>query len=160
MDEELQEYINSLSEPEKMVILITGHTSNIKSTRLQKLSLIVKALIDGKIPRGYNAYLFGGYSDDIAESAENMRDEGFMKYESGIGYILSDDGKEIFKMISSEDKKMEDIVKKVSDMFNGISDEKVTAITYKLFPDLTKKSIIKDKMDKIGGEIDLNKFDL
>jgi len=154
MDKELREYLNSMSGPEKLVILITGYTGNIKHTRLQKLSLIFKALIDGRIPGVHNACPPGGYYDDIGESAENMRDEGFMKYGKVIGYILSDEGKEIFKMISSEDKKAADTVKTASEMFDGISDKKVTEITYKLFPEFAKKTDVENEMDGDGVELD------
>jgi hypothetical protein len=43
-------------------------------------------------------------------------------------------------------------------MFKGLSDKQVTAITYKLFPQLTENSVIKEEMEKIGDKINIETF--
>ena len=45
-------------------------------------------------------------------------------------------------------------------MFNNLSDRQVTAITYKLFPELTTNSIIKEEMNRVGDNIKIEQFNL
>jgi len=160
MLDELTEFVEAASEPEKETLLIIGHTGEIKSTKLQKISLIVKAAMDGKVPTTHGAYLFGGYSDDVEEAAEGMRSEGFLAYESGKGFSLTQDGKDIFELLSKKEPKMNETVRQVIEMLRGLSDKQITAITYKLFPEFTKNSIIKDEMKKIGENINIETFKL
>ncbi len=68
MNDNLEEFLGITSEPAKIAILIIRYSGDIKSTRLQKLALVAKGILDGKIPTSHGAYLFGGYSDDIDES--------------------------------------------------------------------------------------------
>ena len=60
MENEIYEYIDELSDAEKISLLLIGETNKIKSTRLQKLALIVHSLKKGKIEIEHGAYLFGG----------------------------------------------------------------------------------------------------
>lgn len=158
MEEDLEEFAEIISEPEKLAILFIGYSGEIKSTRLQKMALVAKAILEGKVPTTHGAYLFGGYSDDIDEGTETLRSEGFLKYESGRGFSLTDDGGKMFEYLKGKETKLNDIAKKVSAMFKGLSDKQVTAITYKLFPQLTGNSVIKEEMERIGDSINIETF--
>ena len=160
MSDNLEEFLEITSEPAKIAILIIGYSGDIKSTRLQKLALVAKGILDGKVLTSHGAYLFGGYSDDIDESTETMRSEGFLNYEVGKGFYLSDDGSKLFSCLAREEPKLNDVAEKVSEMFKGLSDRQVTAITYKLFPQLTENSIIKEEMTRIGENINVETFRL
>ena len=160
MSNDLADYIGATSEAERVTLLVIGHSGEIKSTRLQKISLIVKAALEGKVPKTHGAYLFGGYSDDVEEGAESMRSEGYVNYESGKGYHLSQDGEEVFQFLCKKEPKMNETVKQVTEMLKGLSDKQITAVTYKLFPDLTTNSIIKNEMKRIGENINIETFNL
>ena len=160
MEDDLEEFAEIISEPEKLAILFIGYSNEVKSTRLQKMVLVAKAILEGKVPTTHGAYLFGGYSDDIDEGTETLRSEGFLSYESGKGFYLSDDGNKIFEYLKKKETKLNDTVHKVSEMFKGLSDKQVTAITYKLFPQLTENSVIKEEMEKIGNNINIETFKL
>ena len=160
MEEDLEEFAEIISEPEKLAILFIGYSNEVKSTRLQKMVLVAKAILEGKVPTTHGAYLFGGYSDDIDEGTETLRSEGFLSYESGKGFYLSDDGNKIFEYLKKKETKLNDTVQQVSEMFKGLSDKQVTAITYKLFPQLTENSVIKEEMEKIGKNINIETFKL
>ncbi len=160
MNDNLDEFLGITSEPAKIAMLIIGYSGDIKSTRLQKLSLVAKGILDGKVPISHGAYLFEGYSDDIDESTETMRSEGFLNYEAGKGFYLSGDGKKLFLCLSKKEPKLNDVAKKVSEMFKGLSDRQVTAVTYKLFSQLTENPIIKEEMIRIGENINIETFKL
>lgn len=160
MEDDLEEFAEIISEPEKLAILFIGYSNEVKSTRLQKMVLVAKAILEGKVPTTHGAYLFGGYSDDIDEGTETLRSEGFLSYESGKGFYLSDDGNKIFEYLKKKETKLNDTVRQVSEMFKGLSDKQVTAITYKLFPQLTENSVIKEEMEKIGKNINIETFKL
>lgn len=160
MSENLEEYLDIASEPEKIAILFLGYSDEVKSTRLQKMVLVAKAILEGKVPASHGAYMFGGYSDDIDEGTETLRSEGFLSYGAGKGFYLSNDGKKLFEYLKEKETKLNDTVQKVSEMFKGLSDKQVTAITYKLFPQLTKNSVIKEEMEKIGDKINIETFKL
>ena len=140
---------NDLSDDELLIISLIGLSGKIKSTRLQKLSLLSKATMEGKVPSTHNAYYFGAFSDEIEEDAGQLREEGFLKFDEVNGFTLSDDGKEAseeFKRSNPElVKKLDKLVKAVS----KLNDEKLIALTYALFPQLTKNSLIKEKISKI-----------
>ncbi len=160
MENEIYEYIDELSDAEKISLLLIGETSKIKSTRLQKLALIVHSLKKGKIEIEHGAYLFGGFSDDVEEGVESLRSEGYLEYKNNEGYSLTKDGKKIFEALEKKDSEIYSITQQVVKMFNNLSDRQVTAITYKLFPELTTNSIIKEEMNRVGDNIKIEQFNL
>jgi hypothetical protein len=160
MDNSTQEFIEDMSESDKIVLLTIANSPNIKSTRLQKVALIIKAALDGKVESSHGAYLFGGFSDDIDESVNSLRSEGFLTYQNGIGFNVNEDGQKLFQSLSVEESKLENKVKEVIKFVDNLSDKQVTALTYKLFPQLTGNSIIKEEMNKIGRDIIVQSFDI
>jgi hypothetical protein len=157
---DFDEFLQTTSEAEKIAFLLIAHSGEIKSTRLQKLSLIVKALLDGKVPDTHGAYFFGGFSDDVDEGIESMRSEGYLLYDSGKGYRLTEDGKGLLAILTIKEFRLDDTVKKVTSMFGNLTDKQVTALTYKLFPELTTNSVIKEEMKRVGENLSIETFKL
>lgn len=149
-----------LSDSEKIVILLTGRSKECKPTRLQKLSLLAKAVLEGKVPTSHGAYLFGGFSDEIAENSESLRSEGYLKYNTRVGYSLTNDGIELYESLTNEEPNLSKITDKVVDTFEDLSDQELTAITYRFFPELTSNSIIKKRMERISRDLNIETFDL
>lgn len=160
MDNSNQEFIDDMSESDKIVLSIIANSPNIKSTRLQKIALIVKAALDGKVESTHGAHLFGGFSDDIDESVNSLRSEGFLVYHNGNGFSINEDGKMLFQLLLKKEGSLESKVKEVVDLVDSLSDKQVTALTYKLFPQLTGNSLIKDEMSKIGKDVIIQSFDI
>jgi len=153
----IKDFIAEMSEVDKIVLITIANSGKIKSTRLQKLTLIIKAVYDGKIDL-HKPYLFGGFSDEVDESVNSLRSEGFLIYENG--FRINEDGEKLYKALLSEKYELDQIAKDVIKMMGGLSDNQVTSITYKLFPALTKNSIIKDEMEKVGKDIIIQSFDI
>ena len=160
MDNSKKEFIEEMSESDKIVLSIVANSPYIKSTRLQKIALITKAALDGKVELTHGAYLFGGFSDDIDESVNSLRSEGFLVYQNGNGFSVNEDGKKLFHLLSEEEKRLESKVKEVIELVENLSDKQVTALTYKLFPQLTGNSIIKEEMNRIGKDLTVLSFDI
>ena len=157
MLDNIKDFITKMSEVDKIVLITIANSGKIKSTRLQKLTLIIKAIYDGKIDL-HKPYLFGGFSDEVDESVNSLRSEGFLIYENG--FRINEDGEKLYKALLSEKYELDQIAKDVIKMMGGLSDNQVTSITYKLFPALTKNSIIKDEMEKVGKDIIIQSFDI
>lgn len=158
--DDLRELVEELSPTEKLVILIVADSNKIKNTRLQKLSLIIKAALEGKMPESHGAYFFGGFSDEVEEGACALRDEGLLQHEPKNGFSLSPDGKKIAKFIEEISPADSKLVNDIVERFKSFSDSKLTAFTYVLFPELTSESVIKEKMVQLGNSLNLSEFRL
>ena len=140
---------NDLSDDELLIISLIGLSGKIKSTRLQKLSLLSKATMEGKVPSTHNAYYFGAFSDEIEEDAGQLREEGFLKFDEVNGFTLSDDGKKAMEEFERSNPKLVEKLDKLIKAVSELNDKKLIALTYALFPQLTKNSLIKEKISKI-----------
>ena len=140
---------NDLSDDELLIISLIGLSGKIKSTRLQKLSLLSKAIMEGKAPSTHNAYYFGAFSDEIEEDAGQLREEGFLKFDEVNGFTLSDDGKKAMEEFERSNPKLVEKMDKLIKAVSELNDKKLIALTYALFPQLTKNSLIKEKISKI-----------
>ncbi len=140
---------DELSNEELLIISIVGSSGKIKPTRLQKVSLLAKAITEGRVPPTHNPYYFGGFSDEIEEDSEQLREEGFLKYHPREGFILSDEGQRIKDEFTRKNPELVERLDKVIKLLSKLDDEEVVALTYALFPKLAEKSIIKGKIAKI-----------
>ena len=140
---------NDLSDDELLIISLIGLSGKIKSTRLQKLSLLSKAIMEGKVPSTHNAFYFGAFSDEIEEDAGQLREEGFLKFDEVNGFTLSDDGKKAMEEFERSNPKLVEKMDKLIKAVSELNDKKLIALTYALFPQLTKNSLIKEKISKI-----------
>ncbi len=141
------ELLNDLTGTDKLVLLLTKYHGHIKPTRLQKIALVIYSILEKKVPTDkYGAYFFGGFSDEIEESTEDLKEEGLVEYIPGKGFTLTSEGKKISELIekTSKNKGNIEIVRKVVESLKDLSDKEIVALTYSLFPELTKKSVIKD----------------
>ena len=158
--DDFRELVKDLSLTEKLVILIVANSKKIKNTRLQKLSLIIKATLEGKTPESHGAYFLGGFSDEVEEGASALKDEGLLQHEPKEGFSLSPDGKKIAKIIEETSSKESKLVSSIVEKFQSFSDSKLTAFTYVLFPELTSESVIKEKMNELSHSLNLTEFSL
>ena len=140
---------NDLSDDELLIISLIGLSGKIKSTRLQKLSLLSRATMEGKVPSTHNAYYFGAFSDEIEEDAGQLREEGFLKFDEVNGFTLSDDGEKAMEEFERSNPKLVEKLDKLIKAVSELNDKKLIALTYALFPQLTKNSLIKEKISKI-----------
>lgn len=143
-EDEIEDY----GDIEKLILLIAkNHKKGLKPTRLQKLTLIITSVLTGstkKLQEAYGAYFFGGFSDDVEESANVLSEEGYLEYVKDEGYIITEEGKELAEKIAKKYPDKDKIIKEIATNLEDLSDKEILALTYSLFPELTKNSVIKD----------------
>lgn len=149
---------DDLSYSDVLVIFLMDKRPIMK-TRLQKMSLLYNELYnDDKGSANHNAYFFGGYSDDIDESAENLVDIGIVN-EDREGYTLTDYGIKLKDYIindisnqSIEVNRIDNIKKSLS----TVSDKRLVGLTYSFYEDTAVNSTIKSSVEKMNGNLKLN----
>jgi len=114
-----------LDKIDKLVILIIKHHSNIKPSRLQKISLLLYAILE-KVDFSI--------LDEIEESAQSLKEEGFVDYISGKGFILTSEGEKLAEFIERTNKNK--TVKNVVSVLKNLSDNRIKEIIYHLFPEV------------------------
>ena len=143
-DDEIDDY----GDIEKLVLLIAKHhKKGLKPTRLQKLTLVITAVLTGntkKLQDTYGAYFFGGFSDDVEESANVLSEEGYLEYVKDKGYRITKEGYELAEKITKKYPDKDKIIGEITTNLEDLSDKEMLALTYSLFPELTKNSVIKD----------------
>ena len=143
-EDEIEDY----GDVEKLILLIAKHhKKGLKPTRLQKLTLVITAVLTGstkKLQDAYGAYFFGGFSDDVEESANVLSEEGYLEYIKDEGYVITQEGKELTEKIAKKYPDKDKIIRKITTNLEDLSDKEILALTYSLFPQLTKNSVIKD----------------
>lgn len=155
MDE--NEMINNdyddLSDSEILVLLIMNEDAPTLKTRLQKLSLLYHELYDSdRNTTDHHAYFFGGYSDDIDESAVNLTDMGILN-EGKNGYSLTEYGRKLRQYILDEYED-EDKIKRVNNIKKAVSsipDRNLVGLTYHFYDESTKNSTIKQSVDRLNS---------
>lgn len=143
---------DELSDSEIMVLLIIDDTRPVLKTRLQKISLLYHELYDNeKNTTGHNAYFFGGYSDDIDESAVNLTDMGILNEGNG-GYSLTDYGKKLRDYVLREYYDEEQIkrIRNIKTAVSKIKDRNLVGLTYYYYEDSAVNSTIKKSVDKLN----------
>lgn len=143
--------IEYLSESDKIVLMILSFSDRARTTRLQKLSLLINALKEGTVPSSHDAYFFGGFSEDIEDSIAKLSEKSILNF-SNAGYFLSPYGKRIISEIKATNTQMEKCTEEATETIvsalSELSDSDVLDLTYYLFPELAKDSIIKSKVEK------------
>ena len=143
---------DELSDSEILVLLIIDDKRPVLKTRLQKISLLYHELYDtGKNTTGHNAYFFGGYSDDIDESAVNLTDMGVLNEGNG-GYSLTEYGKKLRDYVLKEYYDEEQIkrIGNIKDAVSKIKDRNLVGLTYHFYEDSAVNSTIKKSVDKLN----------
>lgn len=143
---------------DKMLLLVVNFSERVRSVRLQKIALLIKASVNSKLNYIHNPYYLGGFSDEIEEETTALHEEGYLTHDAS-GFKLSVDGKKEVQRIIREEpveaKKIEGIITTLHEF----SDRELTALTYKLFPELTDKSVIKESMEKIMDKLPVVELD-
>lgn len=152
-----QEMIESdydeLSDSEILVLLIMNENKPILKTRLQKVSLLYHELYDSEInTTGHNAYFFGGYSDDIDESAADLVDKGIME-ENRNGYRLTEYGTKLVRFIREEYDDVNRIagIDKINRSVESVPDRNLVGLTYHFYEESAMNSTIKESVDKMNS---------
>ena len=160
MDE--MEMINAdfdeISDTEILVLLMMDNGKSILKTRLQKLSLLYHELYDSdKNTTDHHAYFFGGYSDDIDESATNLTDMGILE-EGRNGYSLTDYGVKLRQFILDEydDVCQIDRVSKIKRAVSSIPDRNLVGLTYHFYGESAKNSTILQSVERLNS---VSKYD-
>ena len=143
---------DDLSDSDIIVLLIVDEKRPVLKTRLQKISLLYHELYE-KTTGGtdHNAYFFGGYSDDIDESAVNLTDIGILK-ESKNGYALTEYGRKLRQFILNEYDDEEQIkdIENIKTAIETIPDKNLVGLTYHFYNETAKNSTIADPVRKMN----------
>ncbi len=156
---------DDLSDSEILVLLMMNENSPILKTRLQKLSLLYHELYDSdKNTTDHHAYFFGGYSDDIDESAVNLADMGIL-VEGKNGYSLTEYGVKLRQYVLDEYEDIEEIkrVDNIKKAVLKIPYRNLVGLTYHFYEESAMNSTIKQSVDRLNSTsmydgIPLNKY--
>lgn len=141
-----------LSELDKMLLLIINFSGSVKATRLQKLGILGNVALGHNHDSIHNPYYFGGFSDEIEEESTFLHEQGYLRQTPG-GLVLSPTGVKCVEELKNKNEKEATTIKGIVETLRRYSDKEVTAITYKMFPDLADKSIIREEVDKISQRL-------
>lgn len=158
---------DELSDSEVLVLLIMDEDKPILKTRLQKLSLLYHELYDSENnTTDHHAYFFGGYSDDIDESAINLTDKGIID-EGKNGYSLTEYGVKLRQFFLDEYEDVEQIhrLEKIKTAVSLIPDRNLVGLTYHFYSKSAQNSTIRGSVEKMNSVssydgIALNKYSL
>ncbi|HEV2428842.1 MAG TPA: hypothetical protein VGV64_03220 [Thermoplasmata archaeon] len=137
------------SEADKVVLAVLRRRPS-RTTSIQKLGLLVHAAVAGKVPAGFAPHFFGGFSDSLDNSLNELCEEGYV-FEGPSGeYALTPAGASLIDNFLSDplSVKTKDASEKIVGRMVHLSDRDILAIAYETFPELTGNSIIKDRVHR------------
>lgn len=148
MGDLLRDRAASSSEYDKLVLSILKERPT-GATGLQKLGLTVLAVLEGRRPASFHAHHFGGFDDDLAESLEGLRSEGYVQLVDGRTYQLTPSGSRLVTQYLSdeESRRLRTIAGDLVPRMRHLSDEEVVSVVYSLFPELAENSLIRHRID-------------
>jgi len=151
-DKELiKDEMENLSDADKLVLSVLFASNKVKATRLQKVGLLVNAIVEGKVPSSHDAYFYGGFSEEIEDSVTKLSDNRLLNPTSE-GFVLTQYGKLIFnRMKAAKDKtgyERIEIAEAVIAALSRLKDSDVLDLTYYLFPELAANSLIRKEVEK------------
>lgn len=138
-----------------LAVMFTIEDRPVLRTRLQKITLLFEEIYDTHEPgAGHSAYFFGGYSDEIDESATTLTSAGIID-ETSHGYVLTDYGR---KLKEYSERCIEDdgdetgmtIIRGIRNIvrsLNRVPDRNVVGLTYHYYQDTAVRSTIKESVD-------------
>lgn len=138
-----------------LAVMFTIENKPVLKTRLQKITLLFEEIYDTQGPEtGHSAYFFGGYSDEIDESATTLTSAGIID-ETSHGYVLTDYGR---KLKEYSEKCIEDDgdktgmtiiqgIRNIVKSLNRVPDRNVVGLTYHYYQDTAVRSTIKESVD-------------
>ena len=159
MDEDtlLDMDFQDLSDSDLAVMFAIGDRP-VLNTRLQKITLMFEEIYGILQPEAmHSAYFFGGYSDEIDESATSLTSAGIIA-ETGHGYVLTDYGRRLREYAErciendGDETGMTVIhgIRNIVRSLNGIPDRNVVGLTYHYYKDTAVRSAIKESVDLLN----------
>ena len=141
-----------------LAVMFTIENKPVLKTRLQKITLLFEEIYDTHGPEtGHSAYFFGGYSDEIDESAMTLTSAGIID-ETSHGYVLTDYGRRLREYSErciendGDETGMTVIhgIRNIVRSLNGIPDRNVVGLTYHYYEDTAVRSAIKESVDLLN----------
>lgn len=157
-DELMEMDFQDLSDSDIAVLFALGDGA-VHRTRLQKVLLLFEEIFGkGERPAGYSAYFYGGYSDDVEESASALTSAGIL-YETREGYVLSEYGRKlrdhagkVIRESGSKDRKaIVEGVPRIVQSISDVPDRYVVGLTYHFYSDTASRSTIRESVDRLNG---------
>lgn len=159
----LETDFEDLSFSELAIIFAMSKTPTHR-TRLQKITLLFDEVYGvGSKPHNHDAYFFGGYSDDIDESATSLTSTGILD-ETNRGYELTSYGQKLKDyaaeqiMINgnSEEREIVDGMPKIVEALINVPDKYVVGLTYHYYKETATRSTIKDSVERLNRSAKYN----
>ncbi len=146
----LEHKARDASVSDKIVLAVLRRRPS-RATSVQKLGLLVRAAVEGKVPAGFNPHFFGGFDDDIDNSLEELGEEGFV-FESPDGaFTLSPAGQELISKYLTDpvSEKAKEASEKIVGRMIHLTDREILSIAYEMFPELTGSSLIREQVKQV-----------
>jgi len=145
-----------LETAKKLVLIVLGVANgHIETdTRMQKLAFLVNQEVFNWAK--FEADKFGVYSKELMKAVDKLEKEGKLVYDwdnNGVSrYYLTEKGKQEAKKLLEQLKvENEDKLRKAMEIIQRHKDDPIpylVAYVYKNYPEYTKKSIIKEKVEE------------
>ena len=141
-----------------LAVMFTIEDRPVLKTRLQKITLLFEEMYGILKPEAmHSAYFFGGYSDEIDESATGLTSAGIID-ETSHGYVLTDYGKKLKEYAercieNDGDEAGMTIIQGIRNIVRSlkeIPDRNVVGLTYHYYKDTAVRSTIKESVDLLN----------
>ena len=132
------------------VILSVLSLKSCTATAVQKLGLLVESIFHGKVPEGFSPLFYGGFDDDLQEGLETLQEEGYIRHTSKGNYQLTSSGEKLLNesLTDEQSSRIRSISSTIVGGLRKLTDDEIIAVVYQLFPELTSKSLIRNRVKK------------
>lgn len=147
-----------------LAVIFTMSDKPVLKTRLQKITLLFDEIYDPEnCSKDYGAYFFGGYSDEIDESATKLVSAGIID-ETHHGYVLTDYGRKLREYakqcIENDDDEIGmRIISGITNIVKSLyklPDKNVVGLTYYYYKETAVKSTIKESVEILNSKARYN----
>jgi hypothetical protein len=137
------------TESDKVVLALLSRRHS-KITSVQKIGLLLHAVFVGKVPKEFSPHFFGGFSDELDHSLEDLQECGYVFSDESGAYSLTPAGRKLLAdyLTDPDSVRMKTIAEKIVSRFATLSDQEILQIMYEMFPELTGNSLIKGRVAK------------
>ncbi|MDR1404382.1 MAG: hypothetical protein LBJ20_02280 [Candidatus Methanoplasma sp.] len=140
-----------LSPADLLVLFISGNSPALR-TRIQKISFLYDEIYNKERKEAdHHAYFFGGYSDDIEESMENLVDMGVLD-EGRDGYVLTEYGKALTEslMDQKDQREKKERIDRIKNALSNVADRRVVGLTYRFYEETASNSAIRSSVERMN----------
>jgi len=143
----LEDKAQNAALSDKLVLALVSRRPS-RATAIQKIGLLVNSVLSGTVPAGFEPHFFGGFNETIDASVEELQEEGFLWQDDAGAYSLTPSGKSLLEdyLTDRESTKVKELTEQIAGRMANLSDREIIAIAYEMFPELTGKSLIKEKV--------------